>query len=121
MFEDGAAWAIKQSSAIGLAYKNYDTDVPKYLQSMLKVKIDCSSVDLTRDRYINVVKMLNSIIKYLNRNYIDDNDKRSLLPLSLPNGVELKNDNERLEDFFNKELLLYWTQYVIDAENKNNS
>ena len=120
MFEGGAAWAVKQNSTIGLAYKNYDTDVPAYLKTMRKIKIDCSSIDLNRDRYINIVNMLNSIIEYLNRNYTVDTDKKGLLSTVLPSDVELNNSHNQLENYYNQDVVSYWNYYVLNTRNANN-
>ncbi len=120
MFEGGAAWAVKQNSTIGLAYKNYDKEVPSYLKTMKKMKIDCSSLELTRDRYTNIINMLNSIIEYLNRNYVDDASKKSVLSLNLPTDIELANGDNNIEDYYNSDIVTYWNYYVLKDTSKNN-
>ena len=120
MFEGGAAWAVKQNSTIGLAYKNYDKEVPSYLKTMKKMKIDCSSLELTRDRYTNIINMLNSIIEYLNRNYVDDASKKSVLSLNLPTDIELANGDNNIVDYYNSDIVTYWNYYVLKDTSKNN-
>lgn len=112
MFEGGAAWAVKQNSAIGLVYKDYDKDVPAYLKSMRKIKIDGSDSKLTRDRYINIIKLLNSIIEYLNRNFVQDSKKLKLLPVKLPSETELEHNQKSVEDYYLKDIKTYWSCYV---------
>ena len=112
MFEGGAAWAVKQKSAIGLAYKDYDNDVPTYLKNMLKIKLDCATTDLTRDRYLSIVYLINTIIDYLNRNYAVDSDKKALLSDVLPTDIELSQTHRTIDSYFNQDLVSYWNYYV---------
>ena len=113
MFEGGAAWAVKQNSTIGLVYKNYDNDVPAYLKSMRKIKIDGSSNTLTRDRYINIITLLNSIIEYLNRNFVLDSEKNKPLPIQLPSETELAKTKNSIESYFLDDIKTYWSYYVV--------
>lgn len=113
MFEGGAAWAVKQNSTIGLVYKNYDNDVPAYLKSMRKIKIDGSSNTLTRDRYINIITLLNSIIEYLNRNFVLDSEKIKPLPIQLPSETELAKTKNSIESYFLDDIKTYWSYYVV--------
>lgn len=112
MFEGGAAWAVKQRSAIGLAYKDYDNDVPAYLKNMLKIKLDCTTTELTRDRYLSIVCLINTIIDYLNRNYATDTDKKALLSDALPTDVELSQTQAAIDTYFDQDLVSYWDYYV---------
>lgn len=112
MFEGGAAWAVKQNSVIGLAYNDYSKDVPVYLKSLRNRSIDLSKKELDRDSYTGLVNLLNSIIDYLNNNYVEDGQKKNRIELNLPSDVELTTKATTIDAYFNKELIQYWDRYI---------
>lgn len=112
MFEGGAAWAVKQDSVIGLMYNNYDKDVPAYLKSMKNKKVKLNT-ELDRNTYIALVDFINSMIKYLNKNYLEENEMKPLITeVSIPNDLELSQLNKNALDYYNKDILAYWNYYV---------
>ena len=113
MFEGGAAWAVKQKDVIGLVYNDYDTCVPTYLKNMKKMKINFSSPTLQRDLYISIIKLLNSLINYLNRNYSEDANKKELINESIPTDIELVSRGEKIEKYYNDNVVKYWNYYVL--------
>lgn len=113
MFEGGAAWAVKQNSIIGLIYRDYKEHVPTYLKNMKNRKIYLKNPILDRSTYISVVGLINSLIEYLNKNYIEDILKKNYIDLSLiPSDVELETMGKELKDFYDKDLVRYWDYYV---------
>jgi hypothetical protein len=117
MFEGGAVWATKQKEIIALVYNNYDKFVPDYLKSMKKIKVDFSNPKMNRDLYISIVNLLNSLIDYLNRNFSEEaNKKQPIKEVFIPNDVELITNNKTIDEFYNKDVIKYWTYYVL----KNN-
>ncbi len=112
MFEGGAAWAVKQDSVIGLMYKDYNNDVPTYLKNMRNKKVKLNN-ELDRNTYIALVDFINSMIKYLNKNYIEENEKKPLITEdSIPNDLELSQLNKKASDYYNQDVLKYWNYYV---------
>lgn len=120
MFEGGAAWAVKQNNTIGLVYNDYKNNVPTYLKSMKKIKVDVASVDMQRYIYVSIVNLLNSIIEYLNRNYAEEKDRKPFISCELPTDVELENRKETLAQYFNKDIIEYWNYYVIENRRETN-
>lgn len=118
MFEGGAAWAVKQNSVIGLAYNDYTKDVPNYLKSLKNKNIFLGAGKLNRDTYVSLVGLMNSIIEYLNNNYIDDTEKKQYICTTLPTDVELSSTGKKLEDFFDRDLVRYWDEYVNNNGNR---
>lgn len=114
MFEGGAAWAVKQKDVIGLVYNDYDKNVPEYLKSMNNIQINFSNKKLDRNTYISVVNLLNSLIGYLNRNFIEDINKKPLINENeIPNAVELIKQGKTEEDFYNHNIVEYWNCYIV--------
>lgn len=113
MFEGGAAWAVKQKDVIGLIYNNYDNYVPDYLKNMHKLKVDFSNPQINRDLYISIANLLNSLIEYLNRNYLNEADKKSFIDVNIPNDYELSIQGENIEEFYNAKVVGYWNYYVL--------
>lgn len=114
MFEGGAAWATKQKEKIGLIYKDYNENVPKYFKNMKNTKVDFSNPAMNRDLYISIVNFMNSIIDYLNRNYAEDINKKKLITEDvIPNEAELKRQNKSIDEFYNDDIIRYWDHYVL--------
>lgn len=113
MFEGGAAWAVKQKDVIGLVYNDYDKYVPAYLKNMKKIKINFANPNLDRDLYVSIIKLLNSLISYLNRNFSEEKDKRPLFNETLPTEVDLDSRGENLEKYFDINIVKYWNYYVL--------
>lgn len=119
MFEGGAVWAVKQRDIIGLMYNNYDKNVPSYLKNMLNKCVNVSNSKLTPSTYTSVVNLLNSMIEYLNRNFTENENKKSLIVENeIPNAVELKKKNQNAEDYYNRDLVEYWNYYIINKGEK---
>lgn len=117
MFEGGAAWATKQNGVIGLVYKNYDKNVPKYLKNMRNIKIDFTNSAMNRDLYTSVVNFMNSLITYLNRNFVEDVNKKPLIAeTTIPNDVELACQHKTIEEFYNSDIIRYWAHYMLGEE-----
>lgn len=116
MFEGGAAWAVKQNYKIGLVYDDYQNNVPTYLKSLKNIKVCVSNEEIKRDTYIGIVNLLNSMIEYLNRNYVEQSNQKPLISKNLPTDVELTNRKETLEKYYNKDIIKYWNQYVRNRE-----
>lgn len=113
MFEGGAAWATKQKDSIGLIYNDYDKFVPTYLKSMKKTKVNFANPIMNRDLYVSIIKLLNSLIDYINRNYIDETNKKPLINENLPDEVQLEECNQTLESSYDKNVINYWNKYVL--------
>lgn len=113
MFEGGAAWAVKQKDVIGLIYNNYDKVVPAYFKNMNKIKVNFENPNMNRDLYISIINLLNSLIDYLNRNYLDNNDKKPNIEGNIPNELELSKQNKNVEEYYNKNVIEYWDFYVL--------
>lgn len=113
MFEGGAAWAVKQKDVIGLIYNNYDKVVPAYFKNMNKIKVNFENPNMNRDLYISIINLLNSLIDYLNRNYLDNNDKKPNIGGNIPNELELSKQNKNVEEYYNKNVIEYWDFYVL--------
>ena len=115
MFEGGAAWATKQNNVIGLIYNNYDDYVPKYLKNMRNIKVDFTSPQIDRNLYLSIVKILNSLIEYLNRNFAEDFNKKPLIKEdSIPDDVELARRHQTIDKFYNSDVVEYWNHYVLN-------
>lgn len=118
MFEGGAAWAIKQKYSIGLIYDDYDKHVPTYLKSMKNTKVNISNTNMCRDKYVSIVNLLNTMIEYLNKNYLDNNTKKPTIKVNLPTDIELTNNNKTLDQYYNKDIIEY-RYYYVQGGNKN--
>lgn len=115
MFEGGAAWATKQKDVIGLLYTDYKENVPEYLKNMKNFGVNFTMPDMNRDLYISIVRLLNSIIEYLNRNYAEESSKKLMIAeSSLPDEVELRKMSKTVDEFYNKDVVKYWELYVLN-------
>lgn len=115
MFEGGAAWAVKQKGTIGLIYNDYDDYVPNYLKNMPNIQVNFSNTALDSNTYISIVKLLNSLITYLNRNFMEDNSKKAIIKENIiPNQVELAKLGKSESDYYNKDVLEYWNCYIVN-------
>lgn len=118
MFEGGAAWAVKQKEKIGLVYNDYDNYVPTYLKNMPNIQVNFKDKKLNSDTYISIVKLLNSLIDYLNRNFIEENNKKNLiLEEKIPSIAQLK-EGQNQEDFYNTNVVKYWNCYIVNKGEK---
>lgn len=114
MFEGGAAWATKQKDVIGLIYNDYDHYVPEYLKPMKKIKLNFSNPTMSRDLYISIVNLMNSLIDYLNRNFADESNKKNLIKENaIPNDAELLSMHKSIDEFYNESIIRYWNNFVL--------
>ena len=110
LFEAGAAWATRQQSVLELQFHDYE-DVPQYLTSMRKNNTRMRDGALDESTYKDAVSLLNRLIEYLNRNYLEDTDQKGFIkPESLPSPTE--RQDKSLSDFMDRDVVEYWNVYV---------
>ena len=82
---------------------------------MPNIQVNFSNTALDSNTYISIVKLLNSLITYLNRNFIEDNNKKTTIKENIiPNQVELTKLGKSESDYYNKDVVEYWNCYIVN-------
>ena len=69
---------------------------------------------MSRDLYISIVNLMNSLIDYLNRNFADESNKKNLIKENaIPNDAELLSMHKSIDEFYNESIIRYWNNFVL--------
>lgn len=119
MFEGGAIWATKAVCDCKIVAIDYDK-IPSFLVTgspeVTFSSSDPSSFQLTREKYNELIDVLEKIINHLNLNRGVNGEAEAPVPkhVDFPDEVVLKAMNKKIEDFMDKDICKYWNAYVID-------
>ena len=122
LFEGGAAWATRTIGEYKILSFTYE-DIPDFLsngKSECNLNIrNINDLKMDKEKYTNIVSVINRLIFHLNRNRIITGEKQvELLEIvKFPDDVQLKREGKTIFDYMNKELLEYWDTYVIEKGN----
>ena len=120
MFEGGAFWAtrsVEDCAHIAIQF----SDIPEYINDRNKYHVTLSQedevgkeiFDLTREKYKEIVSLLNLLIDHLNKSAIHASSQIPLFPEpNFPDEVELIRQEKKIEDFFDPIVKEYWQTYV---------
>lgn len=117
MFEGGAGWATRAVGDYISLTLTYD-ELPKFITNgkMEFVIEENKNILLSRKSYLFFVKMFNRIIDHLNAGRKINNDQE-IVPfdsIEIPQDIELKRHNQKIEDFFDKTIKELWNFYIVD-------
>ena len=104
-------------------YKVWNLDfyenIPKFLTNgkseYVFNALNVNNYNLKPNDYINIVKILNRVIKHLNKNkeVNGENLIEELQIPQIPDDVQLKKRGLSYTDFYDNELMEYWNEYVV--------
>lgn len=119
MFEGGAIWATKAVCDCKIVAIDYDT-IPSFLVTgSPEVTFSSSnplSFQLTREKYNELIDVLEKIITHLNLNRRVKGEAEAPVPhhVDFPDDVALRKMGKKIEDFMDHDICEYWNTYVIN-------
>lgn len=119
LFEGGAAWATKSIEDYKVWNLDFYENIPKFLTNgkseYVFNALNVNNYNLKPNDYINIVKILNRVIKHLNKNneVNGENLIEELQIPQIPDDVQLKKRGLSYTDFYDNELMEYWNEYVV--------
>ena len=123
LFEGGAAWATRAVGEYKILALNYE-DIPTFLtngksEACLNIKTK-HDVEMSQEKYNNIVKTLNRLIDHLNRNRIVAGKQivPKLMEVAIPDKVQLALEGKTIFDYMDQNVLTYWRTYVENEIDK---
>ena len=124
MFEGGAIWATKAVCDCKIVAIDYNK-IPSFLVNgspeVTFSSSNPSSFYLTREKYNDLIDVLQKVITHLNQNRSVKREAEAHIPehVDFPDDVTLKRLGKKIEDYMDQDICEYWNTYVIDKMPRN--